>query len=150
MAKINIFVGTVYGNALLTAEKVVLVLTEKGHQVTLFEDGGFEQWQASAERVILLIISTTGQGSLPDNIVPLFQQVKDKPEHQLALRYGVIALGDRSYDTFCAAGHAFDALLQAQGATRIGNLLEIDAVKNPNPETLACPWAAEWAILLQE
>lgn len=55
MAQIGIFVGTVYGNALLTAEEVESVLTEQGHQVTLFEDGGLEQWQAYAERVILII-----------------------------------------------------------------------------------------------
>ncbi|AHF74730.1 putative flavoprotein YqcA (clustered with tRNA pseudouridine synthase C) [Candidatus Sodalis pierantonius str. SOPE] len=148
MAQIGIFVGTVYGNALLTAEEVESVLTEQGHQVTLFEDGGLEQWQAYAERVILIITSTTGQGGLPDNIVPLFQQVKDKLGHQPALRYGVITLGDSSYDTFCGAGHAFDALLQEQGATRVGDLLEIDAVEHPEPETLACPWAAQWGALL--
>ncbi|CAK8737666.1 hypothetical protein SODG_001389 [Sodalis praecaptivus] len=62
MAQIGIFVGTVYGNALLTAEEVESVLTEQGHQVTLFEDGSLEQWQAYAERVILIITSTTGQG----------------------------------------------------------------------------------------
>lgn len=62
MAQIGIFIGTVYGNALLTAEEVESVLTEQGHQVTLFEDGGLEQWQAYAERVILIITSTTGLG----------------------------------------------------------------------------------------
>ncbi|WMQ74954.1 MAG: hypothetical protein GPOALKHO_001972 [Sodalis sp.] len=148
MAQIGIFVGTVYGNALLTAEEVESVLTEQGHQVTLFEDGNLEQWQVYAERVILIITSTTGQGGLPGNILPLFQQVKDKLGHQSALRYGVIALGDSSYDTFCGAGHAFDVLLQEQGATLVGDLLEIDAMKYPKPEIPACRWAAQWGVLL--
>lgn len=148
MAQIGIFVGTVYGSALFSAEEVESVLIDQGHQVTLFEDGGLAQWQVFAERVILIVTSTTGQGGLPDNIVPLFQHLKDKLGHQKALRYGVIALGDSSYDTFCGAGHAFDTLLQEQGATRVGDLLEIDAVKHPEPETLACRWATAWSALL--
>ncbi|MGL9769796.1 MAG: flavodoxin [Sodalis sp. (in: enterobacteria)] len=148
MAQIGIFVGTVYGNALLTAEEVELILMNQGHQVMLFEDGNLKQWQAYVKEVILIITSTTGQGGLPNNIIALFQQIKDKLKNQSALRYGVIALGDSSYDIFCGAGYAFDALLQEQGAKRIGSLLEIDALKHPEIKTLACHWATEWGALL--
>ncbi|CUX96527.1 flavodoxin [Candidatus Doolittlea endobia] len=147
MAQISIFVGTVYGNALQIAEAVKSVLTEQGHQVILFQDGDF-QWKAHAERVILIITSTTGKGRLPDNIVPLFQKMKDKLLYQPALHYGIIALGDSSYNTFCNAGHVFDLLLQEQGATRVGALLEIDAIERPEPKTFACQWAREWGALL--
>ena len=42
-----------------------------------------------------------------------------------------------------------DDLLQEQGAARIGDLLEIDAMENPEPETVAIPWVEKWASLLK-
>lgn len=148
MAQVGIFVGTVYGNALMVAEEAQTLLIGQGHQVELFEDGTLAQWQRYADQSILLITSTTGQGGLPDNIVPLYQALKEQVGEQPLLGYGVIALGDSSYDTFCGAGHSFDALLQEHGAQRIGELLEIDAIEHPEPETAALPWIEQWGTRL--
>ncbi|SQI44827.1 flavodoxin [Serratia plymuthica] len=62
---------------------------------------------------------------------------------------GLISLGDSSYDNFCGAGRAFDALLQEQGATRVGDVLEIDAMEQPEPEVVSCPWVEQWGSLLK-
>lgn len=37
MAEIGIFVGTMYGNALLVAEEAEAILTAQGHKATVFE-----------------------------------------------------------------------------------------------------------------
>lgn len=79
-----------------------------------------------------MVTSTTGQGDLPDSIVPLFQGIKDTLGFQPNLRYGVIALGDSSYVNFCNGGKQFDALLQEQSAQRVGEMLLIDASENRN------------------
>ncbi|MNE91896.1 Sulfite reductase [NADPH] flavoprotein alpha-component [compost metagenome] len=97
----------------------------------------------------MVITSTTGQGDLPDSIAPLFHAIRDRVGYQPELRYGLIALGDSSYDNFCGAGRAFDALLQEQGATRVGEVLEIDAMEQPEPEVVSCPWVAKWGTLLK-
>lgn len=144
MAKIGIFVGTVYGNALLVAEEAEPVLQQQGHSVTVFDEPTLADWQNYASDVALIVTSTTGQGDFPDTISGLFHAVKDKLGHQPALRYGVIALGDSSYDHFCGAGKAFDALLQEQGAQRIGEVLLVDATENPEPEAVTCPWVEAW------
>ena len=68
MAQIGIFVGTVYGNALLVAEEAETILQEQGHQVKVFEEGTLEAWQYYRQHYALVITSTTGQGDLPDNI----------------------------------------------------------------------------------
>lgn len=146
MAQVGIFVGTMYGNALLVAEEAEPVLVDQGHQVKIFEDPDLNDWQRFAGTgVALIITSTTGQGELPDSIAPLFRDIKDKLGHQPGLRYGVIVLGDSSYEVFCGGGKHFDALLQQQGATRIGDVLLVDAAETPEPEEVTTPWVEQWA-----
>ncbi|MBC8944092.1 MULTISPECIES: flavodoxin [Xenorhabdus] len=148
MAKIGIFVGTVYGNALAVAEEAQQVLEQQGHEIEVFEDATLEQWQVYLRQVVLVVTSTTGQGDLPDNIQLLYTELSDKLGYQPDLRYGLIALGDSSYDTFCGGGHAFDELLQEQGAKRIGEVLLIDAAEVVEPEVFAQDWVEEWGTLL--
>ncbi|HAK36356.1 MAG TPA: flavodoxin [Pantoea sp.] len=144
MAKIGIFVGTVYGNALLVAEEAQPVLQAQGHEVAVYDDPTLAQWQNYSSDVALVITSTIGQGNFPDNIAALYHDVKDKLGYQPTLRYGVIALGDSSYDHFCGAGKTFDALLQEQGAQRVGEVLLVDATEDPEPETVTSPWVEAW------
>lgn len=149
MAQIGIFVGTVYGNALLVAEEAETILRAQGHAVKVFEEGTLEEWQTYREQYVLVVTSTTGQGDLPDSIAPLYQALKDELGYQPTLRYGLIALGDSSYSHFCGAGHRFDELLQEQQAQRIGDLLEVDAQVNAEPEVVTNPWVAAWAQLIR-
>lgn len=148
MAEVGIFVGTVYGNALLVAEEAQTILGEQGHQAVIFEDPTLADWQRYQQHIVLVVTSTTGQGDLPDSIVPLFQALKDDVGYQPTLRYGLIALGDSTYPQFCGGGKLFDALLQEQGAQRIGEVLTIDASEHPEPETQSSPWVEQWAALL--
>lgn len=148
MAKIGIFVGTVYGNALAVAEEAQQILRQQGNEVEIFEDATLEQWREYLQQIVLVVTSTTGQGDLPDNIQPLYVELNDKLGYQPDLRYGVIALGDSSYDTFCGGGRTFDKLLQEQGAKRIGDILLIDAIEVVEPEVFALNWIEEWGTLL--
>ncbi|QHM72245.1 flavodoxin [Mixta intestinalis] len=148
MAQIGIFVGTVYGNALLVAEEAEPILQQQGHQVAIFEDPSLDDWQQYSDKVALIVTSTTGHGDFPDSIAGLYHAVKDKLGHQPQLRYGVIALGDSSYENFCGAGKTFDAQLQEQGASRIGDVLLVDAMEAPEPESVTSPWVESWGKLL--
>lgn len=148
MAQIGIFVGTVYGNALLVAEEAEPVLQAQGHEVKIFEDPRLSDWLQYSDKVALVVTSTTGHGDFPDSIAGLYHDVKDKLGHQPQLRYGVIALGDSSYENFCGAGKTFDAQLQEQGATRVGELLLVDAMESPEPESVSTPWVENWGKLL--
>ncbi|GKX55347.1 flavodoxin [Leminorella grimontii] len=148
MAKIGIFVGTVYGNAQMVAEKAQALLQEAGHDATVFDEGTLEEWQAYERDVVLVVTSTTGQGDLPDSIEPLFYDIKDSLGHQPSLRYGVIALGDSNYENFSGAGKKFDALLQDQEAKRVGEVLIIDSSEISEPEEFAEPWIRSWAALI--
>ncbi|MCS2152508.1 flavodoxin [Scandinavium goeteborgense] len=146
MAEVGIFVGTMYGNALLVAEEAQTILTGQGHKAQVFEDPEVSDWESYQGKYALVVTSTTGQGDLPDSIVPLYQGILDM--YQPHLRYGIIALGDSTYSHFCGGGKRFDALLQEQGAQRIGEMLMIDASEDPEPETVSNPWVEHWATLL--
>ncbi|MCS2156478.1 flavodoxin [Scandinavium sp. H11S7] len=146
MADVGIFVGTMYGNALLVAEEAQTILAAQGHKAQVFEDPEVSDWESYQGKYALVVTSTTGQGDLPDSIVPLYQGILDM--YQPHLRYGIIALGDSTYSHFCGGGKRFDALLQEQGAQRIGEMLMIDASEDPEPETVSNPWVEHWATLL--
>lgn len=149
MAEVGIFVGTMYGNALLVAEEAQTILSKQGHSATVFEDPEPADWDAYKDKYALIVTSTTGQGDLPDSIVPLFQYIRDKIGYQPALRYCVIALGDSTYTNFCGGGKQFDALLQEQNAQRVGDVLLIDASEDPEPESVSNPWVEHWSTLLK-
>lgn len=147
MAEVGIFVGTMYGNSLLVAEEAQTILGGLGHQAKVFEDPTVADWESYTGKYVLVVTSTTGQGDLPDSIVPLFNDLQDM--YQPHLRYGIIALGDSTYANFCGGGKRFDALLQEQGAQRIGDILMIDASEDPEPESVSNPWVEMWATLLK-
>ena len=147
MAEVGIFVGTMYGNSLLVAEEAETILSGLGHKATVFEDPMVSDWESYTGKYVLVVTSTTGQGDLPDSIVPLFNDLQDM--YQPHLRYGIIALGDSTYANFCGGGKRFDALLQEQGAQRIGEMLMIDASEDPEPESVSNQWVEQWATLLK-
>ena len=150
MIKVGLFIGTVYGNAQLVAEEAELILTEYGYHVTLYEEGSLADWQEYITDTVLIITSTTGQGDLPANIEPLYLAIKEKGDYLSQLHYGVIGLGDSSYDNFCGAGRKFDELLQDQQAIKVGDRLEIDAIIDAEPELVAVAWLKQWVKQLAD
>lgn len=91
----------------------------------------------------MIITSTHGAGEYPDNIQPFIQALQTTPPNTRELKFAVVAIGDSSYDTFCAAGqHAFD-LLEDIGATPLADCLTIDVQEHPVPEDAAEIWLNE-------
>lgn len=144
MANIGLFVGTVNGNALYTAEEALPILMAKGHQVSLYDEPTWQQWNNSELSVHLIIVSTTGQGELPANIQPLFVDMERHAGYQPTVHYAIIALGDSSYPNFCQAGKMFDLLLQSQQAKRRWDVLWIDGYEVAEPEQIALPRIQQW------
>ncbi len=150
MSKIGVFVGTVYGNALAVAESAQEILEQYGHEITIFDEPTLDNWLQynHGDAIALIVTSSTGQGDIPDTISPLFYAIQDVVGYQPDLRYGLIALGDSSYEHFCGAGKRFDELLTEQSANRIGDMLFIDAIEEDVPEEFAKSWLQDWAKLL--
>ncbi len=143
MAKIALIVGSVYGGAQYVAEQAQPLLVSSGHQVQLFEEAGLDEVLAFDAECWLVITSTTGQGDIPDNLLPFYLAVKSRFPLLAGKQFAVIALGDSSYDTFCAAGEQLrELLLEIQGSER-SPMLRIDAGETLEPETIALPWLTQ-------
>jgi MioC protein len=140
MAKIAIIVGTVYGAAQYVAEQAQPLLTALQHDVVLFEDAVLDQVLAASADVWLVICSTTGQGDIPDNILPFFLELKNRFPLLTGKQFAVIALGDSSYDTFCGAGEQWREILSELQGNELVPMLRIDAGETLEPETIALPW----------
>lgn len=43
----------------------------------MYEDPQVNDWESYTGKYVLVVTSTTGQGDLPDSIVPLYEGIKD-------------------------------------------------------------------------
>jgi len=149
MTDILIVVGTESGNAQMVAELLEDELGAMDHAMEIKDEGDAAAMDLASRDVVLICCSTHGDGELPDNIQPLADSLEqDKPDLS-HIRYGVIALGDQTYQqTFCNGGKTMDGLFAARGARKIGERLEVDACTQPLPDEDALEWAKEWVTLL--
>lgn len=138
---ILILVGTMSGNAEMTAEEVMLALKEEGCDVRTLrmEKAGLADF--SGDAVILVCTSTYGKGDPPDNAKPLFNALETERPDLSMVQYAVIGLGDSTHvGTFCFGGKKFDELLAALGAKRLAERCEHDAASSCLPEDVALAW----------
>ena len=99
--------------------------------------------------VLLVVCATHGSGDIPTNITPLAETLeRDRPDLSRH-RYGMIALGDMTYqDTFCGGGKKVDRVFELCGARRIGDRLEVDASSQPLPDEEALSWVEDWKAMV--
>lgn len=141
MAKIAIMVGTVYGGAQYVAEQAIELLEQIGHQVQLFHPARLSDVQQFAADHWLVITSTTGQGDIPDDLVPFYVEVQDRFPLLTGKSWAIIALGDSSYgETYCGSGEKFHELLGQLQGTELAPMLRVDAGETLQPEDAALPW----------
>ncbi|MEW9809242.1 MAG: FMN-binding protein MioC [Candidatus Symbiodolus clandestinus] len=148
MKNITIITGSTLGNAEYVAEQLGLQLESASFIVSLYHGPNLDQ--LPTQGLWLIVTSTHGAGELPDNLQPLLGELQATTADLHAVYYGIIGLGDRSYDTFCQAAKSLDQQLQSQGAKRLGKLLEIDVSSELIPEDQAEVWLQQWLMTLPE
>ncbi len=146
--ELTILIGTMTGTAQLVAQEVELTLDGEDVRVVSKPMDGLDGSVFAGGGLFLICTSTYGQGDVPDNARPVFETLQSARPDLSNVRYGVIALGDKTYaDTFCFGGKKFDGLLRELGAARIGEIMFHDASSGTLPEELAVPWTAAWIEL---
>ncbi|WP_426112503.1 flavodoxin [Pseudomonas sp. DSP3-2-2] len=149
--KVAIVSGSVYGSAEEVARHAGKILRDAGLEVLQDPRVTFEGLQSFAPQALLFVTSTTGMGELPDNIQPVYSQIRDVlPAAWRGLPGGVIGLGDASYgDTFCGGGEQIRELFAELGVIEVQEMLRLDASESVTPETDAEPWLARFVELLK-
>ena len=143
--KVALLSGSVYGTAEEVARHAKSLLEDAGFDTFYNPRASFDELLAAAPQALLAVTSTTGMGELPDNLVPLYAQLRDAlPQALRGLPGGVIGLGDASYgDTFCGGGEQLRELFGELGVSEVLPMLRLDASESVTPETDAEPWLGQ-------
>ena len=148
MANILILVGTESGNAQMVADALKPVLARPATSSTSATRRR-PPADLAAHDVLLVVCATHGSGDIPTNILPLAETLERERPDLSGHRYGVIALGDMTYqDTFCGGGKKVDKVFALCGATQLGERLEVDASSQPLPDEEALAWIEGWKALV--
>jgi MioC protein len=149
--QLTLLVGTMTGTAQSVGQELELTLEDDDTVVKVLPMDGLDASIFSSGGLFLVCSSTYGQGDVPDNAKQLYESLQSVRPDLSRVRYGVIALGDRTYaDTFCNGGRRFDKLLTELGARRIGEIMLHDASAGTMPEEVAVSWAPGWLALCRQ
>lgn len=126
-APVTILYGSQSGNGEALARRTAARLASSGVGTRLLDMLDCRKGDLEQTSQLLVIVSTHGDGDPPERAQPLFELLSGKRAPRLPdLRYAVLALGDRSYEQFCAAGQKIDTLLEKLGARRLCQRVDCD------------------------
>jgi MioC protein len=148
---LTILIGTMTGTAQLVGQELELRLDDGETRAVARLMDDLDASVFGQGGLFLICSSTYGQGDVPDNAKRLYESLQTERPDLSAVRYGVIALGDRTYaETFCNGGKRFDRILTELGAARIGEVLLHDASAGTMPEEVAAAWIDGWIALCRD
>ena len=124
---LDILYGTQTGNAEAVAEEAAELARSRGFNPRVEELDAIEMDQLAEMRDLIIVISTYGEGEMPDNAQIFWDALSATTAPRLEeLNFGVLALGDTSYEHFCQAGKLLDTRLEQLGAKRLGMRVDCD------------------------
>jgi|TARA_B100001094_G_C17909880_1_gene660668 sulfite reductase (NADPH) flavoprotein alpha-component len=124
--EITIFYGTETGNSQELAEKAESILGKEGYKINVSNLEDTNPDDLLKIKLSLFIVSTWGEGDPPLDAEDFYETLKSCELKLSNLSYGVMGLGDRSYEIFNGFAIDIDNTLNKLGATRIGERVEAD------------------------
>ena len=124
---LDILFGTQTGNSEAVANDAAAIARSKGFHPRVAGLDAIGMEQLSSMEQMFVVISTYGEGEMPDNAQVFWDELSASTAPRLeSLKFGVLALGDTSYEHFCRAGKLLDTRLEQLGASRIATRLDCD------------------------
>lgn len=118
--------GTDMGNAEDAAMSFAEAAQAVGIDVEAVELNQLELTELQSATHFVVATSTFGDGEFPDNATLFWEAMSSSSERLEHLRFAILALGDTAYDLFCNAGKLLDERLEALGATRMVERVDVD------------------------
>ncbi|MCU7812253.1 MAG: flavodoxin domain-containing protein [Candidatus Thiodiazotropha sp. (ex Notomyrtea botanica)] len=123
----TILYATHGGNARNVAETLADKATKHGYTSRLVSAESYRPRDLSKERLLIVVISTQGEGEPPESAREIFKFLEGKNTTSLAgLQYAIFGLGDSSYEYFCQAAKDLDRLLQLRNANNLVARVDAD------------------------
>jgi sulfite reductase (NADPH) flavoprotein alpha-component len=118
--------GTDMGNAEDAAMTLCEALEAVGIEACAIELNQIDVAGLQSATHFVVVTSTFGDGEFPDNATLFWEAISAETERLDHLSFAILALGDSSYELFCNAGLLLDERLEALGATRLTQRIDID------------------------
>ena len=123
---LDILYATQTGNAETVAKKLELLAKNQGFNVNLVEMNHHDIISFRLLRNVAIVTSTFGNGEVPEMGIDFWEELKSSKVEMVNLRYGLIALGDKSHEIFCGAGRAISKKLDELKCIKVIQNLECD------------------------
>ncbi len=123
---LDILYATQTGNAETVAKKLELLAKNQGFNVNLVEMNNHDITSFRLLRNVAIVTSTYGNGEVPEMGIDFWEELKSSKVEMVNLRYGLIALGDKSHEIFCGAGRAISKKLDELKCIKVIQNLECD------------------------
>ena len=124
--QLDILYATVSGNAEVVAKRLEEMAKEDGYVTTLNELNFHTVKTFKELKNIAIITSTYGEGDVPEMGLDFWEEFKASNNKLTNMRYGLVALGDRSHEIFCGAGKKISKKLDELEAKKVIANLECD------------------------
>ncbi|WP_319782576.1 assimilatory sulfite reductase (NADPH) flavoprotein subunit [Oceanisphaera sp. IT1-181] len=145
--KLTIIYASQTGNAKGVAKELKASASANGVEVSLFNAADYKVRNLKKETHVLIVASTNGEGEAPDDAIEFHKELKAGKAGKLdGLQYGVIGLGDSSYEFYCQTGKDFDEYLSKAGATPLLARLDADV----DYDAVCQSWSQEAVALVKE
>ncbi|WP_342247374.1 flavodoxin [Pseudomonas sp. OTU5201] len=147
--KVAILSGSVYGTAEEVARHAEKLLKAAGLDARHLPRVSLDDLVAFDPEALLTVTATTGMGELPDNLLPLYAELRDRLPNWRGRSGAILALGDSSYDLFCGGGEMMRELYAELGLREVVEMQRLDASETVTPELDAEPWLNSVAAALK-
>ena len=126
-ASLTVLYATESGNAEGLAMKAKKAAQKHGLDARVVDMADADMGLLAKAKNLIVYAATWGEGDPPGRAADFYHALMSDGAPRLdGVRFAVLALGDTAYTQFCATGKAIDARLEALGASRAADRIDLD------------------------